>query len=135
MLIMRTVEQVETLLKSQDPVEQQSKPTTETLQPSYTATSNTASTLGAHGGGSSTQSLPQGMVASMGGIAPESTTPQDFGTDNFSFGDTNMMNDASTNSESFPWEMIGLGLEEPLPPQDTIDDLYVSTNQLNSYST
>ena len=24
----------------------------------------------------------------------------------------------------FTWEMIGLGLEEPLPPQDTIDDLH-----------
>jgi len=24
---------------------------------------------------------------------------------------------------TFTWEMIGLGLEEPLPPQDTIDDL------------
>ncbi|KAF2003242.1 hypothetical protein P154DRAFT_520195 [Amniculicola lignicola CBS 123094] len=24
----------------------------------------------------------------------------------------------------FPWEMIGLGLEEPLPPQDVMDDLY-----------
>lgn len=23
----------------------------------------------------------------------------------------------------FNWEMIGLGLEEPLPPQDTIDEL------------
>jgi hypothetical protein len=26
--------------------------------------------------------------------------------------------------ESFPWEMVGLGLEEPLPAQDTIDDLH-----------
>ncbi|KAI5862700.1 hypothetical protein GGS23DRAFT_571411 [Durotheca rogersii] len=25
---------------------------------------------------------------------------------------------------SFTWEMIGLGLEEPLPPQETIDDLH-----------
>lgn len=25
--------------------------------------------------------------------------------------------------ESLSWEMIGLGLEEPLPPQDMIDDL------------
>ncbi|KAF2018832.1 hypothetical protein BU24DRAFT_106022 [Aaosphaeria arxii CBS 175.79] len=24
----------------------------------------------------------------------------------------------------FPWEMIGLGLDEPLPPQDVMDDLY-----------
>lgn len=27
------------------------------------------------------------------------------------------------NSEEFSWEMIGLGLEEPLPLQDTVNDL------------
>ena len=26
--------------------------------------------------------------------------------------------------DPFPWEMIGLGLEEPLPSQEIIDDLY-----------
>ena len=26
--------------------------------------------------------------------------------------------------ENFTWEMIGLGLEEPLPTQEAIDDLY-----------
>lgn len=26
---------------------------------------------------------------------------------------------------NFTWEMIGLGLEEPLPPQETIDELFV----------
>ena len=25
--------------------------------------------------------------------------------------------------EQFSWEMIGLGLEEPLPPQETINEL------------
>lgn len=25
---------------------------------------------------------------------------------------------------NFTWEMIGLGLEEPLPPQETIDELH-----------
>ena len=28
-----------------------------------------------------------------------------------------------TNEEPFSWEMISLGLEEPLPPQDMIDDM------------
>ena len=32
--------------------------------------------------------------------------------------------DSSPDVE-FPWEMIGLGLEEPLPAQDMIDELYV----------
>ena len=30
------------------------------------------------------------------------------------------------NSEDLSWEMIGLGLEEPLPHQDMIDDMYLS---------
>lgn len=33
-------------------------------------------------------------------------------------GDVNM-----AQEEEFPWEMIGLGLDEPLPPQDAIDEL------------
>lgn len=31
------------------------------------------------------------------------------------------------DDSTFTWEMIGLGLEEPLPPQETIDELYVIT--------
>ena len=27
------------------------------------------------------------------------------------------------NEEPFPWEMIGLGLDEPMPPQDEINEL------------
>lgn len=41
-------------------------------------------------------------------------------------GDTHTMLDESLSmpaNESFPWEMIGLGLDEPLPTQDVIDDL------------
>ena len=30
---------------------------------------------------------------------------------------------SSKDHSSYSWEMIGLGLEEPLPPQDMIDDL------------
>lgn len=30
----------------------------------------------------------------------------------------------ATLNEGFSWEMIELGVEEPLPPQDTIDELY-----------
>lgn len=28
---------------------------------------------------------------------------------------------------SFSWEMIGLGLEEPMPMQEAIDELYVNS--------
>jgi hypothetical protein len=31
--------------------------------------------------------------------------------------------DANKGEADFPWEMIGLGLEEPLPPQDVMDEL------------
>lgn len=34
------------------------------------------------------------------------------------------------DDSTFTWEMIGLGLDEPLPPQDTIDELYVSNGLL-----
>jgi hypothetical protein len=36
-----------------------------------------------------------------------------------------------TPETSFPWEMIGLGLEEALPPQDMIDELYVPSKLLD----
>ena len=29
-----------------------------------------------------------------------------------------------SSDENLSWEMIGLGLEEPLPPQEAIDELY-----------
>jgi len=38
-----------------------------------------------------------------------------------------MMDDFGINNNGdFSWEMIGLGLEEPLPRQDIIDDMYVT---------
>ncbi|KAM0215888.1 hypothetical protein ACHAPQ_002938 [Fusarium lateritium] len=50
-------------------------------------------------------------------------SPQPGTMDDFNFNaslDMGMNNVGST----FTWEMIGLGLEEPLPPQDTIDELH-----------
>ncbi|CAM1507286.1 Fc.00g069270.m01.CDS01 [Cosmosporella sp. VM-42] len=52
-------------------------------------------------------------------------SPQAANLDDFNF-NANMsmgmgMNNAGGN---FTWEMIGLGLEEPLPPQETIDELH-----------
>jgi hypothetical protein len=36
------------------------------------------------------------------------------------------MNDFGIGAtDDFSWDMIGLGLEEPLPSQDIIDDMYV----------
>lgn len=43
------------------------------------------------------------------------------GMDDFSF--NNNISMGMNIDNSFTWEMIGLGLEEPLPPQETIDEL------------
>ncbi|KAI1824234.1 fungal-specific transcription factor domain-containing protein [Xylaria intraflava] len=50
-------------------------------------------------------------------------SPQGNGLDEFSFANSMPMNLHNLNP-SFTWEMIGLGLEEPLPPQETIDELH-----------
>jgi hypothetical protein len=36
---------------------------------------------------------------------------------------TDMPMGIGLDGSTITWEMIGLGLEEPLPPQDTIDEL------------
>lgn len=36
--------------------------------------------------------------------------------------------DNSSTSDPFSWEMIGLGLDEPLPNQDVIDELSVASS-------
>ncbi|KAL8328701.1 hypothetical protein RB597_004457 [Gaeumannomyces tritici] len=43
--------------------------------------------------------------------------------DDFGFNSSIGMNMADVGN-TFTWEMIGLGLEEPLPPQETIDELH-----------
>lgn len=44
------------------------------------------------------------------------------GLDDFNLGN-NLGLGVNSMGADFTWEMIGLGLEEPLPPQDTIDEL------------
>ncbi|KAI0136285.1 fungal-specific transcription factor domain-containing protein [Xylariales sp. AK1849] len=53
-------------------------------------------------------------------------SPQAANMDDFNFA-SNMsmgMDGMTTLPNNFTWEMIGLGLEEPLPPQETIDELH-----------
>ena len=45
--------------------------------------------------------------------------PQPGNMDDFNFNSMGM----SSVDGAFTWEIINLGLEEPLPPQDTIDEL------------
>jgi hypothetical protein len=49
--------------------------------------------------------------------------PQPGSIDNFDFNSNISMNVNQVDS-NFTWEIINLGLEEPLPPQETIDELY-----------
>ena len=41
--------------------------------------------------------------------------------------DNMMDNLGSTADETFSWELISLGLEEPLPSQEIINDMYVTS--------
>lgn len=50
-------------------------------------------------------------------------SPQQGPMDDFNF-NANMGMPVNNMPGNFTWEMIGLGLEEPLPPQETIDELH-----------
>ncbi len=117
---MFSTEQVETLLKTQDPA---------ALTPEITSTSFTAgqtSTSSANIGSIPAndfglQNPTIGLNSDRWGFNGESPQP---GLDPMAFSaDLNM--GMGLDDNTFTWEMIGLGLEEPLPPQDTIDELYV----------
>jgi hypothetical protein len=49
-------------------------------------------------------------------------SPQNAPIDDFNF-NSNLSMGMNSVEANFTWEMIGLGLEEPLPPQETIDEL------------
>jgi hypothetical protein len=112
------LEQVETLLKTQEPEQQQqqSSPANNASSQSFPSTSTPTSTnFIIESNVSSMNNFPMPSGTPMGGIS------SDFGTDGLSFDQPGMPVDPP---EAYPWEMIGLGLDEPLPPQDTIDELY-----------
>lgn len=120
------LEQVETLLKTQEPITASEIPSTNfagrqnvlngggvgVVRPTPTAEfNNTDPSLGLNGVGTE----PWGF----NGESPQAPM------DNMNFpADLNM--GMSLDDSTFSWEMIGLGLEEPLPHQDTIDELYAS---------
>lgn len=115
-----TVEQVETLLKTQDP------PGTvpEAVPANFTGTQGTIG-----GAGLQTIATPDFRTASgtvLNGLNAESwnynkESPQQ-PMDDLTFA-TDMSMGMGIDNNTITWEMIGLGLEEPLPPQDTIDEL------------
>ncbi|KAI6793114.1 hypothetical protein KC332_g17052 [Hortaea werneckii] len=77
------------------------------------------------GGFDNTDILPQNFISDTDTFEPMS---QDQYIDT-SFGGMGSANNNNNNNldmpsdESFPWEMISLGLDEPMPPQDVIDEL------------
>ncbi|EFX04748.1 c6 zinc finger domain containing protein [Grosmannia clavigera kw1407] len=54
----------------------------------------------------------------------ESPPPRQGSLDEFNFGSRIPMNDIHPVDGNFTWEIINLGLDEPLPPQETIDELH-----------
>ncbi|KAG5985955.1 hypothetical protein E4U43_005780, partial [Claviceps pusilla] len=117
------LKQVETLLKTQDPV----PPT-----PDSSAKPVGISMSGAHNSAAAPQSL--GLVDTAMGMAGEGDmdrwqhfggeSPQGGAMDDVNFNSRLGMPLNNVGEGNFTWEMIGLGLEEPLPPQETIDELH-----------
>ncbi|KAI7098322.1 hypothetical protein KC328_g16862 [Hortaea werneckii] len=78
------------------------------------------------GGFDNTDILPQNFINDTDTFEPMSqdhyvnTSFGGMGSANSNNNNTNL---DMANEESFPWEMISLGLDEPMPPQDVIDEL------------
>lgn len=72
---------------------------------------------------SDTRLLPQ-IMESMGSSAmPDPTMMENMGSN--AMPDPQMMGNLDLGLDTnFSWEMIGLGLEEPMPTQEAIDELY-----------
>ncbi|KAE8453812.1 hypothetical protein EG329_009324 [Mollisiaceae sp. DMI_Dod_QoI] len=117
------LKQVETLLKTQDPA---------VTPPELPQTSSSNGQRNVSGVGLNAVSaadfsisnpalnIGSGVDADRWGFNGESPSAP---IDNMTFtADLNM--GMGIDDSTFTWEMIGLGLEEPLPPQDTIDELH-----------
>lgn len=118
------IEQVETLLKTQDPV----VTTTEIPNTTYTSGPGNSNGIAIQNIPVTEFGLQNPSIGIVEGVNAErwrynGDSPQ-ASLDNMGFSnDLNM--GMGLDDSTFTWEMIGLGLEEPLPPQDTIDELYV----------
>ncbi|KAL1607786.1 hypothetical protein SLS60_002722 [Paraconiothyrium brasiliense] len=99
-LLEARLQQVETLLKNQESTEQPREPSRPDSTTAYVAST-------------AQQPLPNSNEF-LG--APEAALRISPGPDVFS-------NSATSPEGEFQWEMIGLGLDEPLPPQDVQDEL------------
>ena len=103
----RSIEQVETLLKSQDPTDLGKDAPHQGAASAYVA-----STIN--------QSLPNGDFPNTA-CSTQTRTGGSGAPGDGPFQDA--VRNKNTTEQECSWEMIGLGLEEPLPPQEVMDDL------------
>ncbi|PHH59761.1 hypothetical protein CDD81_2599 [Ophiocordyceps australis] len=131
------LKQVETLLKTQDPLPSSTSPTKSVLPGAHSRLSSLAVADHEVGGGwrqfSADSPQPSGLddfnfnaglSLPLAGSNPNGNNGNKGNNSNNNNSKSNANNDGSNVDGSFSWEMIGLGLEEPLPPQDTIDELH-----------
>ncbi|RDW88831.1 hypothetical protein BP6252_00863 [Coleophoma cylindrospora] len=115
------LKQVETLLKSQEPATTTSETTSNTFANSISGNgiqpAVTSNDFGISGPGIGMDGTASGTDRWDFNTSPQATMDDLSFTNNMSLG-------LGLDDASFTWEMIGLGLEEPLPSQETIDDLH-----------
>lgn len=106
---------METLLKTQEPSEK----VPEIAKTNFTINTATPNILQ---GVTTDFDLPNAQIDSERWGFPTSASPQQ-PLDDLSF-NAGLNMGMPMDGTTFTWEMIGLGLEEPLPPQETIDELH-----------
>lgn len=112
--------QVETLLQTQDPNDVAQNPAT-TAEPSFNV----------HIPAVSADPAFNPFVNTMETELPIRTDAFDpMGANQPEFSDHNISANTIPSNES-PWEMLSLGLEEPLPPREIVDDLYVQRSDIH----
>lgn len=108
-LLEARLQQVETLLNNQNATEQSKESTLQDATSAYVAST-----------------MQQGLPISNEYLNVDKA-PNGF-NESISPGPEGLQSNGTTNATAgegdFPWEMIGLGLDEPLPPQDVMNDLY-----------
>jgi hypothetical protein len=130
-------EQVESLLKTADPITASAEPPKATPAPNpptfenraQQAAATTAATAATASFNVTTPSITIANDRDMDRWPFNGESPQAGNIDEFNFAGNMpgsmpvVMDNMSALPNNFTWEMIGLGLEEPLPPQETIDEL------------
>ncbi|KAF4867999.1 Citrinin biosynthesis transcriptional activator ctnR [Colletotrichum siamense] len=122
------LKQVETLLKTQDPPAAPADPS-RTIPLGLDTTSSRTQQAAPNSNfnvASSNLNVPTDRDAErwrFHGESPQTQNAPAPPVDDFNF-NSNMSMGMNNVGSNFTWEMIGLGLEEPLPPQETIDELH-----------